>query len=106
MQEADFSVAAFAYMPSRVDVVDYTIPMLIQYSIITGKLGQPELDPWSFHLPLDIYVWISIVGTLLAFPGFLSFLSCGSGHPKTEVRNSWSNNLFQLIRILMQQGCV
>ncbi|XP_050703654.1 glutamate receptor ionotropic, delta-2-like [Eriocheir sinensis] len=102
-KEADFSAASFAYMPSRADVVDYTIPLLVQYSIIIGKLGQPELDPWSFHLPLDIYVWLSIAVTLLVFPGFLSFLSYGSSRLKTAARSSWSNNFFQLIRILMQQ---
>lgn len=104
MKESDISVALFAYMPSRADVVDYTIPLLIQYSTIVAKMGQPELDPWSFYLPLDFYVWLSLAMTLIVFPCIISFLSCRSRNHKKARQHFWSRNFFQLIRVLLQQG--
>lgn len=104
MQEADFALAFFAYTPSRMKVVEYTIPLLIQYSAILGKLGKPELDPWGFHLPLDFYVWLGIVATLIVLPSVISCLSRGSRPQRNNPRHMWSRNFVQLLRILLQQG--
>ena len=104
MQEADISLAAVAYTPSRGQVLDYTTPILVQYSTILGKLGQPELDPWSFHLPLEPYVWLSIVITLLFVTVVMVLLTWTSYTPLTKRRPGWSSDVFQLVRVLLQQG--
>ncbi|XP_063873384.1 glutamate receptor ionotropic, delta-2-like [Scylla paramamosain] len=102
-EEADMSLAAFAHTPFRGQVVDYSIPLLVQYSTIVGKLGQPELDPWSFHLPLDAYVWLSILITLLLVPVVMVLLSWSSSSLSTRRRSSWRRDVFQLLRVLLQQ---
>ena len=98
------ALASFAHTPQRGEVVDYSIPLLVQYSTMVGKLGKPELDPWSFHLPLDAYVWLSILITLLLVPVVLVLLSWNSFSLLSQRCSCWSKDFFQLLRVLLQQG--
>ncbi|XP_045117655.1 glutamate receptor ionotropic, delta-2-like [Portunus trituberculatus] len=102
-EEADISMVSFAYTSSRGQVVDYTTPLLVQYSVILGKLGQPELDPWSFHLPLEPYVWLSIVITLLLVSVVMLLLSSTSRPFLSKRSPCWASDVFQLLRVLLQQ---
>ena len=98
-------MAALAYTPSRGEVVDFSMPLMVQYSKILGKLGQPELDPWSFHLPLEPYVWLSIIITLLLVSVVMVLLSLTSQASLTHnLSPCWTSDVFQLLRVLLQQG--
>ncbi|XP_069164227.1 glutamate receptor U1-like [Procambarus clarkii] len=68
MKEVDVAVGPFGVSGVRAEVVDFTRPVLIDYSRILGARGQPEVNPWGFLFPLEPLVWAAIVAALLVLP--------------------------------------
>ncbi|XP_071545449.1 glutamate receptor ionotropic, kainate 4-like [Panulirus ornatus] len=102
-EEADVGLGPFSVSATRAEVVDFTWPIFIQDVKIMGGRGQPEVDPWSFLLPLARSVWAAILLTLVAVPSVASLLLlCLTHGTKSHIR--WFRNTFEFIGILLQQG--
>ncbi|XP_069168855.1 ionotropic receptor 93a-like [Procambarus clarkii] len=87
---------------SRTEVIDFTWPFTIQYSMIMGARGRPVVDPWGFVLPLEPLVWAAILTALLVLPVVMVLLaSCSS--VTTPKQYTWGKDIFDLTRILLQQ---
>ncbi|XP_069168866.1 probable glutamate receptor [Procambarus clarkii] len=101
-KEADFSIGPFGMTESRTEVIDFTWPFTIQYSMIMGARGRPVVDPWGFVLPLEPLVWAAILTALLVLPVVMVLLaSCSS--VTTLKQYTWGKDIFDLTRILLQQ---
>ncbi|KAG7153933.1 Glutamate receptor-like 67, partial [Homarus americanus] len=101
--EADIALGPFGITESRTEVVDFTWPVMIQYSRIMGSRGLPEVDPWGFLLPLTPQVWTAILAVLLLLPVVIFLLSSFFSF-KAVNQHTWTKAIFDLIRILLQQG--
>ncbi|XP_069168767.1 probable glutamate receptor isoform X1 [Procambarus clarkii] len=101
-EEAEFAVGLFGMTESRTEVIDFTWPVTIQYSMIMGARGRPVVDPWGFVLPLEPLVWAAILTALLVLPVVMVLLaSCSS--VTTPKQYTWGKDIFDLTRILLQQ---
>ncbi|XP_071526997.1 probable glutamate receptor [Panulirus ornatus] len=102
IQEADIGLGPFGISSSRAEFVEFMWPIFIAYSWILAGRGRPEVDPWSFLLPLSPLVWTFILTALLAMATavFLltSYFTQGSDSPRNK-----NIETFSLVRILFQQ---
>nr|XP_053636406.1 uncharacterized protein LOC128691600 [Cherax quadricarinatus] len=85
----------------RAEVVDFTVPMVIDYWRIVGVRGLPELNPWGFLFPLALLVWAAILGTLVVLAAAVFLVS--SCYIGSDVHNYWFHVTFGYVRILLQQ---
>nr|XP_053636402.1 probable glutamate receptor [Cherax quadricarinatus] len=101
-EEVSIGAGPFMVDRWRAEVVDFTVPMVIDYWRILGVRGVPEVDPWGFLFPLAPLVWATILVMLvvLAAAVFLMY-SCGS--LKSDDHNYWLQVSFGYVRILLQQ---
>ncbi|KAG7160344.1 Glutamate receptor-like 3 [Homarus americanus] len=106
-QEADIALGPFAQSEERRQAVDYTQSFFFDgRTIIAGK-GRPEIDPWSFMLPLQPPVWVALlVGLVVAW---LSLVVMGHNPKDSSQLTSashfmrTSHLLFQHLRIILRQ---
>ncbi|KAG7160342.1 Glutamate receptor 2-like 1 [Homarus americanus] len=106
-QEADIALGPFAQSVERRQAVDYTQSFFFDgRTIIAGK-GRPEIDPWSFMLPLQPPVWVALlVGLVVAW---LSLVVMGHNPKGSSQLTSASHFmrashlLFQHLRIILRQ---
>ncbi|XP_042237244.1 probable glutamate receptor [Homarus americanus] len=106
-QEADIALGPFAQSVERRQAVDYTQSFFFDgRTIIAGK-GRPEIDPWSFMLPLQPPVWVALlVGLVVAW---LSLVVMGHNPKDSSQLTSASHFmrashlLFQHLRIILRQ---
>ncbi|MPC16859.1 Glutamate receptor ionotropic, delta-2 [Portunus trituberculatus] len=90
--------------PSRVEIVDFTSPISIQYSVILGGRGLPQVDPWAFLFPLGPFVCAAILAALVVVPLIMVLLfTCASFSFPNPARFTWPANLFEMIRVLLLQ---
>ncbi|XP_042242544.1 probable glutamate receptor [Homarus americanus] len=102
-EKADFALGPLSLSAARAEVVDFTMPLTIQYSRILASRGRPEIDPWGFLLaPLAPLVWVAILTTLLMLSA-LMFLLSSSFSRNDYKHDNWTSNSFSLFRILLQQ---
>ncbi|KAG7162341.1 Glutamate receptor 2-like 6 [Homarus americanus] len=101
-EEADISVGPFSVSASRMEVVDFTWPMEINYLRILAGRGRPEVDPWGFLLPLSPMVWAAILTMLLALPATV-FLLKTCVFQTISGTTSWMAKAYDFIRIILQQ---
>nr|XP_045593546.1 uncharacterized protein LOC123755110 [Procambarus clarkii] len=101
-KEADIAIGPFGLTESRTEVVDFTWPITIQYSVIIGARGQPVIDPWGFVVPLEPMVWVAILTTLLMVSVMMVLASLCSSI-RTDIVHTWEKDTFDLSRILLQQ---
>lgn len=74
-QEVEIGLGIFAINPSRTEVVEFTLPMLIASLKVFAGRSSLEVDPWGFLLPLSPFVWGTTVASLLAITGVLLLYS-------------------------------
>ncbi|XP_069188806.1 glutamate receptor U1-like [Procambarus clarkii] len=104
-EEADIAIGPFGLTESRTEVVDFTWPITIQYSVIIGARGQPVIDPWGFVVPLEPMVWVAILTTLLMVSVMMVLASLCSSI-RTDIVHTWEKDTFDLSRILLQQDII
>ncbi|XP_071533860.1 LOW QUALITY PROTEIN: glutamate receptor ionotropic, kainate 2-like [Panulirus ornatus] len=102
-KEAEFGLGPFDITAPRTEVVDFTRTMITQSVRILGARGRPEVDPWSFLLPLAPLVWAAILVMVLMLPAIVFLLSAWSGQRTTGSTSSSPNILFSYLRIALQQ---
>ncbi|XP_071548112.1 probable glutamate receptor [Panulirus ornatus] len=101
--EADFAAQLFIVTTSRAEAVDFTGPVVIEYLKLMSGRGLPEVDPWGFLLPLTPLVWASTLVTLVVLPTVVVLLASWSSLKTVVVQDSWLQNTFVFIRVLLQQ---
>ncbi|XP_069957606.1 glutamate receptor U1-like [Cherax quadricarinatus] len=101
-EEVGIGVGPFSIIISRNEVVDFTVPILIDYYRILGGRGRPEVDPWGFLFPLAPLVWAAILAALMVLAAALFFMSSIFSH-KIDYQSKWLQVTFDYIRILLQQ---
>ncbi|XP_071545450.1 glutamate receptor ionotropic, kainate glr-3-like [Panulirus ornatus] len=101
-KEADIGVGPFGVSGTRAEVVDFTLPIMIEYSRMLGARGRPEVDPWGFLLPLAPLVWAAVLVASVVLPMIMTLLS--SYFVKNKRKENWSKDFFGFVRILLQQG--
>ncbi|XP_071540834.1 LOW QUALITY PROTEIN: probable glutamate receptor [Panulirus ornatus] len=63
--EVDLGLGPFSITASRAEVVDYVTPIVSDNLRILGGRGKPEVDPWSFVMPLAPLVWAAVLAALV-----------------------------------------
>ncbi|XP_066984771.1 glutamate receptor ionotropic, kainate glr-3-like [Macrobrachium rosenbergii] len=63
-KEADMALGPLAITYERSRVIEYTVPIFVDYLRIQAKRGDTEVDPWSFVMPFNKEVWASLFGSL------------------------------------------
>ncbi|XP_042233410.1 probable glutamate receptor isoform X2 [Homarus americanus] len=101
-EEVSIGVGPFIFSGQRAEVVDFTVPILIDYWRILGVRGRPTVDPWSFLFPLAPLVWAAILAALVMLPAVV-FLMSSCFFPKKEYQENWILVIFGYSRILLQQ---
>ncbi|XP_042233761.1 glutamate receptor-like, partial [Homarus americanus] len=101
-KEADIGAGPFSVSGTRAHVIDYTTPMLVEYSRMFGGRGLPLVDPWGFLLPLAPLVWAGILTALLVLP-LMVFLLHYWFSKMINGQDGWSKITFTFLRILFQQ---
>ncbi|XP_071524208.1 uncharacterized protein [Panulirus ornatus] len=100
-KEADLGMGPFGLSAIRSEVVDFTIPILIDTVRVLAGRGRPEVDPWGFLLPFASLVWATILTTLILVPTAISLLSS-----RMTLNNKDSKTIdifFGYLRIILQQ---
>ncbi|XP_069168764.1 glutamate receptor-like [Procambarus clarkii] len=101
-QEVAIASGPFILSEDRAEVVDFTMAIMLDYWRILAARGRPEVDPWSFLLPLTPQVWAAILGALLVLPlAVLLLSSCLS--LSTHGHGDWLLVPFDYVRMLVQQ---
>nr|XP_045624244.1 uncharacterized protein LOC123774158 [Procambarus clarkii] len=101
-QEVAIASGPFILSEDRAEVVDFTVAIMLDYWRILAARGRPEVDPWSFLLPLTPQVWAAILGALLVLPlAVLLLSSCLS--LSTHGHEDWLLVPFDYVRMLVQQ---
>ncbi|XP_069957608.1 probable glutamate receptor [Cherax quadricarinatus] len=104
-QEVDIGAGPYMIDRWRAEVVDFTVPILIDYWRILAARGRPEVDPWGFLFPLAPLVWAAILAALMVLAATLFFMSSSACNMIHEQRN-WLQVTFGFVRILLQQDVV
>ncbi|XP_069190901.1 probable glutamate receptor [Procambarus clarkii] len=99
-EEASIGVGPFILSEDRAEVVDFTVPIFIDYWRILGARGRAEVDPWGFLYPLEPLVWAAILGALLVLP-LTTFLMSSWSSPGGH--STWLLVTFDCLRVLLQQ---
>ncbi|XP_071533007.1 glutamate receptor U1-like, partial [Panulirus ornatus] len=102
-EEADIGLGPFTISAPRAEVVDFTYPITLHYLKLLAALGDHEVDPWGFLLPLAPLVWLAILTALPAVPTMMFLLSSFISR-KRPSPTTITTNAFNTIRILLQQG--
>nr|XP_053636397.1 uncharacterized protein LOC128691588 [Cherax quadricarinatus] len=104
VKRREVSIAAGPFMIDtyRAEVVDFTVPIFIDYWKILGVRGLPEVDPWGFLFPLAPLVWAAILVMLVVLAAAV-FLMYAFGSVRNGYQNYWVEVAFGYIRILLQQ---
>ncbi|XP_069939959.1 probable glutamate receptor [Cherax quadricarinatus] len=101
-EEVQLATGPFLLSGERREVVDFTVPPLIDSWKIIGPRGHPEVDPWGFLFPLAPLVWAFILGAIIVL-GAAVFLMSFSFSINTRQKSNWLLVTFDYIRILLQQ---
>ncbi|KAK4310304.1 hypothetical protein Pmani_018123 [Petrolisthes manimaculis] len=105
-KEIDVGLGPFGVTSVRAEVVDYTVPLVVDYARILGGRGSQEVDPWGFLLPLKITVWVSILISLLVVLICWQLLKFIMHINTPSHRITWNiifKEIFNLVRIMLQQ---
>ncbi|XP_042243360.1 glutamate receptor 2-like [Homarus americanus] len=105
-QEADIALGPFAQTETRMKVVDFTESLFLDDRSILVKKGEPEIDPWSFLLPLSSLVWVALLGSLLAVWALMVLMTHGLRDKRYHISSNmmaWEI-LFCHFRMLLHQG--
>nr|XP_053636398.1 glutamate receptor ionotropic, delta-2-like [Cherax quadricarinatus] len=104
MVREEVSIAAGPFMIDtyRAEVVDFTVPIFIDYWRILASRGLPKVDPWGFLFPLAPLVWAIILGMLVVLAAAV-FLMYAFGSVRNGYQNYWVEVAFGYVRILLQQ---
>ncbi|KAG7162371.1 Glutamate receptor 2-like 7, partial [Homarus americanus] len=104
-EEADIAIGPFGLTPIRAEAVDFTWPLSYDNTKILAGLGDPEVDPWGFLLPLAPLVWAAILTALLML--LTVILMCSSClSPKTSTFFIRLTDTHGFIRVLLQQTAI
>nr|XP_053636697.1 probable glutamate receptor [Cherax quadricarinatus] len=101
-KEVEIGVGPFSIHISRTEVVDFTVPIMIDYYRIIGARGHPEVDPWGFVFPMAPLVWAAILATLMVLVAAVFLMSVSVAHKTVDQRNKL-HIVFDYVRILLQQ---
>ncbi|XP_069940070.1 glutamate receptor U1-like isoform X2 [Cherax quadricarinatus] len=101
-EEVDIGAGPFSVERSRSKVVDFTVPILVDFWRILGVRGLPKVDPWGFLFPLSSLVWVAIMAALLLLAAAV-FIMSSSFHHKRVGHSNYLHLFFNFIRILLQQ---
>ncbi|XP_069939228.1 uncharacterized protein [Cherax quadricarinatus] len=101
-EEVQLAVGPFMLSGERSQVVDFTVPVMIDYWRIIGARGHPEVDPWGFVFPLAPLVWAFILAALIMLVAAV-FLMYSSFSISTHRKGIWLQATFNYVRILLQQ---
>nr|XP_053652044.1 glutamate receptor ionotropic, kainate 2-like [Cherax quadricarinatus] len=101
-QEVDIGAGPYMIDRWRAEVVDFTVPILIDYWRILAARGRPEVDPWGFLFPLTPLVWAAILAALMVL-ATLVFLMSSSVFNRIHEQRNWLQVTFVYVRILLQQ---
>ncbi|KAA0189007.1 Ionotropic receptor 139, partial [Hyalella azteca] len=61
-QEVDLALGPFGMTEARAKVVKFSYPVFYGYYRILVRRPQAQHDPWSFFKPLELQVWIAVLG--------------------------------------------
>ncbi|XP_068250122.1 probable glutamate receptor [Palaemon carinicauda] len=101
-KEIDFAIGPFNLIYARARVVDYTMPLMIDYGRIMARKGEAEIDPWGFFMPLSPTVWLGLLGAAIVIMALAYVMSrlLTELHDKVHSQYSMTNYL----RILLGQN--
>ncbi|XP_068228732.1 glutamate receptor ionotropic, kainate glr-3-like [Palaemon carinicauda] len=80
------------------EVIDYTVPMMIEIGRILSRRGKTEVDPWGYFMPLSPEVWLCLLSSLflvMASSFLISAFDTSNSRSKYALEN--------YIRILLSQ---
>nr|XP_053636405.1 probable glutamate receptor [Cherax quadricarinatus] len=101
-EEVSIGAGPFMVDRWRAEVVDFTVPMVLDYWRIMGVRGVPEVDPWGFLFPLAPLVWVAILVALMALAAAVFLMSSCSSLKSTDP-NYWLQVTYNYVRILLGQ---
>ncbi|XP_071540828.1 glutamate receptor 4-like [Panulirus ornatus] len=102
-KEVDLGLGPFGVSATRAEVVDYVWAIISDSLRIMASRGIPEVDPWSFLVPLRPLVWGFV---LVALTVVLAILLLMAVYSPSEIRSrgqrAWED-LFLYIRVTLRQ---
>ncbi|XP_069951462.1 probable glutamate receptor [Cherax quadricarinatus] len=101
--EADIGLGPFGVTATRADIVDFTKELITETARIMGGRGLPEVNPWSFVLPLTLPVWAATLAALLLVL-VTAFMFPLSGLKTSSNSQSFLDVAFGYIGIFLQQA--
>ncbi|XP_043682404.1 glutamate receptor ionotropic, delta-1-like isoform X1 [Vespula pensylvanica] len=101
---ADISISDFMINNDRLNVIDYTIPLLTSKNILVIRQPENLTIQWSSHfLTFTLSVWIAVLGVLIISSIFLVLLKIKSGSDN-KIGYLLIDNLLEIWGIFCQQG--
>ena len=61
MKEAELGLGPFAVKLDRSRAIDYTPPILVDYTRLVVLQPEPFADPWGFLSPFNPVMWLGIL---------------------------------------------
>nr|XP_053652050.1 glutamate receptor-like [Cherax quadricarinatus] len=101
-EEVTIGAGPFMVDRWRAEVVDFTVPMMIDYRRFMGALGVPVVDPWGFLFPLAPLVWVAILVVFIVLCAAVFLMFTSFSHKRNSNR-TWMLVTLDYIRILLQQ---
>ncbi|XP_063597279.1 probable glutamate receptor [Penaeus indicus] len=91
-QEIDIALGPFAMSHERRQVVDFTVPLLMEKMKIMVLRPEPQPNPWGLVAPFSWYVWFGVASTffVVAFVSFCIVRCLKSGGPAEAKDHLWS----------------
>ncbi|XP_046822124.1 glutamate receptor ionotropic, delta-2-like [Vespa crabro] len=101
---ADISIADFTITGPRLNVVDFTLPLLLTKKCLYIREPQIFAIKWSsFILAFSYSIWIAILMILIVGSILLIFLKIKNGSDR-KIRDLLSDNFLEIWGIFCQQG--
>ncbi|XP_047492028.1 probable glutamate receptor [Penaeus chinensis] len=92
-QEIDIALGPFAMSHERRQVVDFTVPLLMEKMKIMVMRPEPQPNPWGLVAPFSWYVWFGVASSffVVAFVSFCIVHCLKSGGPTEAKDHLWSS---------------
>ncbi|XP_071540827.1 glutamate receptor U1-like [Panulirus ornatus] len=102
-KEVDIGLGPFGISATRAEVVDYVWAIISDSLRIMASRGIPEVDPWSFLVPLRPLVWgIVLVALMVVLAILLLMAAYSPGKIRSHSKRAWED-LFLYVRVTLRQ---
>ncbi|XP_043487213.1 glutamate receptor 3-like isoform X3 [Polistes fuscatus] len=101
---ADISLADFSLTSDRLNHFDFSLPIILGENNLYFREPEAFLIKWSSYFRIFSYfIWISIIGILIAASILLVFLKIKNGNDR-KIRLLLSDTFIEVLGIFCQQG--